>query len=123
METCISDQADLDRYISTALGERERNESYPFIVIDKRKHRVAGSSRFGLVDPDNDAIEIGWTWYGKEFCGTGLNQACKHLLLQYIFEGVLREVFKRDRDTYHDLAVYSILKSDWPSIRDGIYRS
>jgi RimJ/RimL family protein N-acetyltransferase len=29
---------------------------------------------------------LGFTWYGKQFRGTGLNKHCKYLLLQFAFE-------------------------------------
>jgi hypothetical protein len=30
--------------------------------------------------------EIGWTWYGQKFRGSGLNKACKFALLSYAFD-------------------------------------
>jgi RimJ/RimL family protein N-acetyltransferase len=45
-------------------------------------------------------LQLGYTWYGKAFWGTGLNKHCKYLLLQFAFEqlGVLRVEFRADNN-------------------------
>lgn len=76
----------LDLYIKTALDRVKERNSYPFLIFDKQTGKVAGSTRFGNVSEYDDRLEIGWTWIGTEFQGTGLNAACKQLLLTYAFE-------------------------------------
>ncbi len=76
----------LKNYIAQALREKELKTSYPFIVIDKSKNIVAGSTRFYNYNKANKTINIGYTWYGKKFQGTGINKNCKFLLLRYAFE-------------------------------------
>ena len=78
--------AHLQAYIETALAARERKERYPFAIFDKSKKAYAGSTSFGNISNKNSRLEIGWTWLGKDFQGTGLNQSNKHLMLQYAFE-------------------------------------
>jgi RimJ/RimL family protein N-acetyltransferase len=69
-----------------------------FVVIDKRSGKVLGSSGFGNYFPRDQRIEIGWTWLGKAFQGTGINAQMKSLMLQYAFEELemLRVEFKTD---------------------------
>jgi RimJ/RimL family protein N-acetyltransferase len=86
MGMSMKTEDDLDNYINSTLFERAEGKSYPFIIIDKETNTVAGSTRLGNINFHNKRLEIGWTWYGTEFQGTGLNKACKYELLKYIFE-------------------------------------
>ena len=76
----------LKAYIDDALQLREKGVEYPFIVFDKSLGRYAGSTRLYDIQIENGALEIGYTWYGKDFRGTGMNKHCKFLLLQFAFE-------------------------------------
>lgn len=133
----------LEKYISNAVAERNRNEHYRFIVFDKLYKQYAGSTGFYDIKLQNEVCEIGFTWYGKKFQGTGLNKHCKFLLLQFAFEtcgfqrvgfrannmnlrsknamksigcveeGVLRN-FNSDNEGHRiDVVVLSILKEEW----------
>lgn len=75
----------LKKYVEQAL-EKERNFSaMPFIIYDKRSEKFAGSTRFMNIDQKNKVLEIGSTWIGREFQGTGLNGQAKLLMLDYAF--------------------------------------
>ncbi|GBF19736.1 putative ribosomal N-acetyltransferase YdaF [Arenibacter sp. NBRC 103722] len=75
----------LKKYVEQAL-EKERNfTAMPFIIYDKRNNKYAGSSRFMNIDQKNKVLEIGSTWIGREFQGTGLNGQAKLLMLNYAF--------------------------------------
>jgi len=78
----------LSRYISDALAARATGKEYPFIVFDKQTGKHAGSTRFYDIQVHNHSLQLGYTWYGKDFRGTGLNKHCKFLLLQFAFEGL-----------------------------------
>jgi RimJ/RimL family protein N-acetyltransferase len=69
-----------------------------FVVIDKQSGKMLGSTGFGNYFPRDQRIEIGWTWLGKAFQGTGINAQMKSLMLQYAFEELemLRVEFKTD---------------------------
>ncbi|NHA07256.1 GNAT family N-acetyltransferase [Mucilaginibacter sp. HC2] len=73
-------------YIDRALKGRSEGNEYPFIIYDKKAGEYAGSTRFYDIQAANQALEIGYTWYGEKFRGTGLNKHCKFLLLQLAFE-------------------------------------
>jgi RimJ/RimL family protein N-acetyltransferase len=60
---------------------RENKTQFPFIVFDKKLGKYAGSTRF-MISILNSLL-LGFTWYGKQFRGTGLNKHCKYLLLQF----------------------------------------
>ena len=76
----------LKEYIDTALKAKNTGVRFPFTIFDKQKNEYAGCTSFGNISNKNLRVEIGWTWLGKEFQGTGLNKACKFLMLSYAFE-------------------------------------
>jgi RimJ/RimL family protein N-acetyltransferase len=112
---------DVSQYVEKMLGKRQENVLYPFIVIDKQTHEVAGSTSFGHIHPDNKRLEIGWTWYGRPFRGTGLNKACKFELLKFAFESMQfrRVQFSADIDNIRSQK--AILKLG--AIHEGQFRS
>jgi RimJ/RimL family protein N-acetyltransferase len=69
-----------------------------FVVMDKQSGELLGSTGFGNYFPRDQRIEIGWTWLGKTFQGTGINTQMKSLMLNYAFDalGMLRVEFKTD---------------------------
>ena len=76
----------LKKYIDNAIKQRADGKEYPFIVYDKKTGAYAGSTRFYNMRDDYKTIEIGFTWYGKAYQGTGVNKNCKYLLLGFAFE-------------------------------------
>lgn len=94
----IHTKYDLLQYFETALKAKQQNTAYPFLIFDKSKEQYAGSTRFGNISLGNQRLEIGWTWLGKAFQGTGLNQNIKSLMLAYAFNDLNceRVEFKAD---------------------------
>lgn len=82
----IKEQKDLKEYIDIALKEKVAKTAYPFLIFDKHTNSVAGSTRYGNISFPQKRLEIGWTWIHPIHQGTGLNKACKFLLLQFAFE-------------------------------------
>jgi RimJ/RimL family protein N-acetyltransferase len=102
------------------------------------------------VDAAHRRVEIGSTWYRRSVQRTGLNTECKLLLLTHAFatleciavefrthffnqqsrraierlgaklDGILRN-HQRARDgTLRDTCVYSIIASEWPTVRSHL---
>lgn len=88
----------LDSYLALAESKKDQGDSYPFIVFDKKVNAYAGTTRFYDIQPIHNTVQLGYTWYGKDFQRTGLNQNCKYLLLEFAFEtiGVERVEFRAD---------------------------
>jgi RimJ/RimL family protein N-acetyltransferase len=72
----------LTNYIQLAIVARENKTQFPFIVFDKKLGKYA-STRFYDINLEFKTLLLGFTWYGKQFRGTGLNKHCKYLLLQF----------------------------------------
>jgi RimJ/RimL family protein N-acetyltransferase len=119
----------LEKYIRTALGARVAEKEYPFIVFDKRRQKYAGSTRFYDIQLLNKSLQLGYTWYGKEFRGTGLNKHCKYLLLDFAFSSMQMErvEFRADNKNERSIAamksigctVEGVLRSTGPNLDGG----
>lgn len=96
----------MESYIQMALQDRANGKAYPFIVFDKRVNCYAGSTRFYDIQLIHKTLQLGFTWYGKAFQGTGLNKHCKYLLLQFAFEqlGMERVEFRADNNNTRSIA-------------------
>jgi len=122
----------LEHYIQIAIKARENGAEFPFIVYDKRTGNYAGSTRFYDINFGFKTIQLGYTWYGKDFQGTGLNKHCKYLLLTYAFEtlGMERVEFRADNDNERSKAamlsigctVDGILRSNMPTFESEARR-
>jgi RimJ/RimL family protein N-acetyltransferase len=88
----------LKTYITKAIGDRNTQSRYPFIIFDKKKNEYAGSTSFLNFSIPDKRVEIGHTWLGREFQRSGLNRQCKFLLLSFAFDtlGFERVEFKTD---------------------------
>lgn len=111
---------------------------------------VVGTSSLGEADLVNERVHLGWTAYGPKWWGSFVNVECKLLLLGHAFddcdfgrvkiqtdslnqrsqaaiaklgatrEGVLRRHMRRADGTFRDTVVFSILKHEWPGVRDRL---
>ncbi|WP_018611530.1 GNAT family N-acetyltransferase [Segetibacter koreensis] len=119
----------LRNYLAIAQKGRNEQKEYPFIVFDKRTKQYAGSTRFYDIQQDYQTLQLGYTWYGKEFHGTGLNKNCKYLLLEFAFEKLHMErvEFRADNENARSIAamksigckVDGILRSNMPKREGG----
>ena len=111
----------LKNYIAHALREKDAGTSYPFIVLDKRTNKIAGSTRFYDYRKAHSTVQLGYTWYGEKFQGTGLNKNCKFLLLQYAFEtmNLERVEFRADAKNARSIAAMKSIGC----VEEGILRS
>lgn len=143
----ISTREKLKDYVQTAVDGYYHKTTIPFIIYDKKKQAYAGSTRFGLINWNNKVVQIGWTWIGNDFQGTGLNKQMKFLMLVYAFEilefekvefridernkksrkavekigatleGILRKDTLMKDGFKRSTSCYSILKEEWPYIK------
>lgn len=122
----------LENYIALAIKARENKTELPFIVFDKKTNKYTGSTRFYDINLSFKSLQLGYTWYGKDFRGTGLNKRCKFLLLQFAFEvlQVERVEFRADNNNARSIAamksigctVEGVLRSHMPNRDSDIRR-
>jgi len=117
----VNTENNLKKYIELAINGRENSKEYAFIVFDKRAEKFAGSTRFYDIQIENLTLQLGYTWYGKDFQGTGLNKNCKYLLLEFAFE-ILKMERVEFRADYENKRSISAMKSIGCK-EEGILRS
>lgn len=108
-------------YIEKAIEGRTKRNAYAFTVYDKRTNQYAGCTRFYDIQPDYATLQLGFTWYGKNFQGTGLNKNCKFLLLEFAFETLQMErvEFRADNDNQRSIRAMKSIGC----VVEGILRS
>ena len=137
------------QYLARALAEREAGLAMPFLVRDAAGEPV-GSTRYFRMDPTIPSLEIGYTWYAQRVQRTALNTEAKRLLLGHAFDamgctvvelrthafnhrsraaierlgahldGILRRQMRMPDGHLRDTVVYSILDSEWPTVRRNL---
>ena len=114
-------EKNMRNYLDEAFQKKESLDSFPFIVFDKATGQCAGSTRFYDIQPANNTLQLGYTWYGKNYQGTGINKNCKLLMLTFAFEtlGVERVEFRADAANKRSIAA---MKSIGCTV-EGILRS
>ncbi len=118
----------------------------PFAVLTP-EGRAVGMTTYMNIDNAAPRLEIGSTWYARSVQRSPLNTEAKRLLLAHAFEtlgciavefrthalnhqsrqaierlgakpdGILRNHMTMANGTLRDTAVYSILNTEWPTIR------
>lgn len=139
-------------WMTKRLEETEKGEKMTYSVILNETSEIIGSTSYGHIDWTEKGIEIGWTWLGADYIGTGINKHMKFLMLQHAFEimgierlelrtdetnlrsrkamekigaqydGMLRNHRSTQGNRRRDTVIYSILKSEWPEIKKGIFK-
>jgi RimJ/RimL family protein N-acetyltransferase len=111
----------LKNYLAIALRAWKDEKEYPFIVFDKKSNEYAGCTRFYDINEEFKSLQLGYTWYGEKFRGTGLNKHCKFLLLSFAFEQLGMERFELRADNNNERSI-AAMKSIGCKV-DGVLRS
>lgn len=140
----------MGKEIARLLDQQQQGKQAPYAVTDPASGKAMGVTTFMNLDATNKRLEIGSTWLGREAQGTGINPAMKYLMLQRAFEvldcnavelrthwhnhqsraaiaklgakqdGVLRNHILFPDGHIRDTVVFSILNTEWPSVRNGL---
>lgn len=111
---------------------------------------IIGTSSYLETSPNDARTEIGSTTYSPAVWGSAVNPSAKLLLLEFAFEslrmsrvqlktdvrnqrsqqaiarlgasfeGLIRQYQRRADGTIRDTVLFSILDTEWPSVRDGL---
>ena len=139
----------MESYVMRAVEDAAQG-NIAFAVRLNKTNRIVGTTRFYNVDELNQRPMLGYTWYAKSVCKTGVNSESKFLLLQYIFEqknaiavefrthyfnqisrtsierlgakqdGILRNHQRMPDGSIRDTVVYSILQHEWPAVKNNL---
>jgi len=143
----VRSRAEMESYVKSALDAQKAGTALPLVIVDLATGRLVGTTRFHSIVPDHKRLEIGFTWVAIPWQRTGVNTEAKYLMLRHTFEkmdfiraefradaeneqsrhalirigaseeGILRSYRISARRGIRDLAVYSILVSEWPKVR------
>ena len=108
--TPIYNEELLSAYIKQAVEDRKNHFRYAFIIWDKLKNQYAGSTSFLNIVNKDKRLEIGYTWIGKDFQGTGLNAKVKQLLIDYVFNTLEFERVEFKTDERNEASRKALLK-------------
>lgn len=136
--------------VTRALMERDAGQREPFAVILAETGEAIGSTSFLDQVAEHRRVEIGWTFYGREFWRSPVNTESKLLLMTEAFEvrkydrvalktdiknkrsqaaierlgarkdGVLRHLVIRKDGTPRDTVFYSVLADEWPDVKSRL---
>jgi RimJ/RimL family protein N-acetyltransferase len=143
-------EADMRNWVEDLLARQARGTDVPFAVVHQPSGRAVGATRYMDIQPANQALEIGGTWYAPEHQRTAVNTESKYLLLTHAFErlgcarvqlktdlrnersqraierlgavreGVLRRHMRLPDGTLRSSVYYSILADEWPAVKAGL---
>ena len=143
---------DFDDWFDYTMERYSNEEHLPFAVRRRLDNKVVGTTRFYDIVPEHLRLAIGSSWYTKDAQGTLVNPECRFLLLSYAFdelnvnrvelitdplnlnsraamqilgaveEGVIRNhmIYKDGR--IRDSVLFSIIKSEWPNVRNRLIK-
>lgn len=143
-------EAELGGKLDILLEATSRGEFLPFAVIHLGSGRAIGWTTYLDIEPVDERLEIGWTWYGSAYWRSPVNTESKLLLLTHAFEdlgmgrvqwktdhmnlrsqkaiarlgaqpeGVLRRHRRRPDGTWRDSVYFSMLADEWPAAKERL---
>ncbi len=116
----MKSEKDLLNWIKDMLSRQSKGKDLPFAVIDLKSGLAIGATRYMNIEAQHRSLEIGGTWYGKDYQGSGVNKEAKYLLLSYAFEylGCIRVQLKTDaRNLQSQKAIERL-----GAVREGVLR-
>ncbi|WP_395626442.1 GNAT family N-acetyltransferase [Daejeonella sp.] len=149
----LSKSGELNKYILKALTDRDDDTAAVWVIIDKKTNLIAGCTRLAEISWKDERGQIGWTWIGRDFQGSGLNKEMKFLILSYGFEvlglnriefkadernhqsrqallsigatreGILRQHMKIHNGYIRNTVFYSILRSEWDTVKEQYFKN
>ncbi|GAA3666357.1 GNAT family protein [Arthrobacter ginkgonis] len=133
--------------IENRLAKHDAGQIVPWAIRRASDGRAVGMTTFLSIRPDHRRLEIGSTWIAPSAQGTGLNTGVKLLQLTHAFDaldciavefrthwhnqrsrravaalgakqdGVLRNHDLWRDGTMRDVVVFSIIESEWPTVK------
>ncbi|MEW5289787.1 GNAT family protein [Erwinia papayae] len=143
----VDNDAQFETFFNAMLRDQAAGSRAVYAVIDKASGQIAGSMSIGSMLEQEARLEIGWSWLGEAFRGTGINRQAKYLLMAHAFETLkaIRVEFKTDvlntraraglrgigateegtlrsfnfmpDNRRRDAIFYSVLADEWPGVK------
>ena len=148
----LSKKENLIDWTNHNLNLYQKEIMVPFSILLKKENKLIGNTSYGNISLIDKRLEIGWTWLGQVYHGTGINKHAKFLLLAFAFdelemervefktdvknlrsrkamkkigaveEGILRSHTEMARGYRRDTVYFSILKDEWLTLKETIFK-
>ncbi|WP_075257671.1 GNAT family N-acetyltransferase [Herbaspirillum camelliae] len=145
--TAIPKPESMRAEIERRLHLQQQGSMLPFVIRRNDTGALCGMTTYMNADSVHRRVEIGSTWYAASAQRTGINTECKLMMLTHAFEdmhciavefrthwmnqqsraaiarlgakqdGVLRNHMRMPDGSYRDTVVFSIIESEWPTVR------
>ena len=145
--TSIPKPENMRAEIERRLHLQQQGSMLPFVIRRNDTGALCGMTTYMNADAANRRVEIGSTWYAASAQRTGINTECKLMMLTHAFEdmhciavefrthwmnqqsraaitrlgakqdGILRNHQRMPDGSLRDTVVFSIIESEWPSVR------
>jgi N-acetyltransferase len=146
----IESREQMEAYVCAALEAQKAGTSLPFVIVERSTHEVVGMTRYHSAVPEQKRVEVGYSWVSLPWQRTVINTESKYLLLRHAFEtlncvrvefkanidnevscralvrigakqeGILRCYRVAQSGTTYDLALFSIIATEWPQVRSNL---
>ena len=141
---------EMSEYIEAAIADQTSGTCLPFVIVEKVQGKIVGSTRYHSHNAANRRLVIGHTWIARAFQRTSVNTETKYLMLKHAFEelncirvefivnsinersrralirigakqdGVLRSYVVGKDNASCDVAVFSIVDTEWPQVKSSL---
>ena len=148
--TSVPEPAQMTAYIIAALQGQANGTMLPWAVRELSTDTIVGTTRYHDIVASIGRVEIGYTCYAQRWQRTHVNTACKLLLMTHAFDaldcgvvalrtdlantrsqaaitrlgahrdGVIRHFQARRDGTPRDTVMFSVLRTEWPTVRDRL---
>ena len=150
--TTVPAPDEMELEIERRLQLWDAGDMLPFAVVERKSGEAVGMTTYINIDAAHKRVEIGSTWYRRSAQRSGINTECKFLMLRHAFEeldciavelrthffnhqsrcaierlgakldGVLRNHMVMPDGTLRDTCCYSIIASEWPTVKAHLTR-
>lgn len=117
----LSNPQTMEWYVQEALKAKQAKTRMPFTIIDKDTKEICGTSSFGNISFEDKRLEIGWSWLGKEFQGTGITKQRFFVMIHFAFDVINMERVEVKTDVTNERARGALLKCGF--IPEGVLRN
>jgi RimJ/RimL family protein N-acetyltransferase len=148
----LANKQHFQKWIDTALADKQAGTRLPFTIIVKETGQIAGSMSLMNISYHDLRLEIGNSWLGKDFRSKDVNRQCKYAMMCYSFEelncervefktdvlnerakaglrkiggkeeGVLRSHMTMWNSRRRDSIYFSVIRTEWFALKESIFK-
>ena len=152
MELVLDNKQNKVEAYTNYLDKSAADKSKLILSCFDKNHELAGITQLKYIDTFNKKCEMGGTWFGRQFQGSGINKACKQIIFYFVFEklqfrrlqfsidvdnlasiksmkrigakqeGLFRKNWVDSKGKSRDDLYFSITDDDWKELKNTVYK-